>query len=91
MQIEEVICTHDNVSKCAVVGREVESGGYLSVAYIILNDEALMEQTISDLKSRCCDKLPESSWPAEYKSVSEFPMTSFGKVDYKKLEEVEKE
>lgn len=89
MQIEEVICSHDNVSKCAVVGREIESGGYLSVAYIILNDEALLEQTIRDLKSICRDKLPESSWPAEYKPVSEFPMTSFGKVDYKKIEAME--
>ncbi|MCH5340683.1 MAG: acyl--CoA ligase [Acetatifactor sp.] len=90
MQIEEVICTHDNVNKCVVVGKEQESGGYLSVAYIILNDETLLGQTINDLKSVCCEKLPESSWPAIYRSVSEFPMTSFGKVDYRKLEEIEK-
>ena len=92
--IENIINADDRVESCAVVGRpvgELEHGSF-AVAYIELKKGYLEKQKeiLSELKSKIDDKLPPRDVASDYKLIENIPLTSIGKVDYKKLEEMER-
>ena len=59
---------------------------YEPVAYVILKNPDLGEETTEKLEKICRDKLPSYMQPVNYYFVGEFPHTPIGKVDHKKLE-----
>ena len=42
-------------------------------------------------KKICSKSLPRYAWPTEYEFVDELPVTKLGKIDFKLLQEYEKE
>ena len=92
MQIEAVISKCPLVHKCSVVGKPNDDKGFLSIAFIVLQDAANKEDAVAELKKLCEQRLPEPSWPCEYRIVDTLPATGAGKIDYRTLEqEVQKE
>lgn len=93
--IEHIINSDSQVESCAVVGRpskENEHGSY-AVAYIQLKKQYLLRQQeiLQQLKDKVDYKLPPRDVASEYKIIDSMPLTSIGKVDYKALEEKEKQ
>jgi len=91
-RIEKIIESHPSVLRCTVVGvphnRKIE----VAKAFIILKkDKTKKDFIIMDLKKLCKKNLPKYSWPYEYEFVDELPTTRVGKVDFRKLQEGNKE
>jgi len=87
MKIEEVICSCEDVFRCAVVGKKHPEKAYVSVAFVVLKDEnADKVQAESNILNICRRELSLTSMPDEIRFVSALPMTSAGKVDFKALE-----
>ena len=47
-----------------------------------------MKKQVDELKGLCEAELPEYAQPAEIRFIPDMPVTSIGKVDYRKLEEM---
>ena len=88
MEIENVLCRHSNVNKCAVVGRNNGEKGYLIIAYITLKSNDLENNMENELRQLCEKELKQSSWPFEYHFVDTLPITGAGKIDFKTLEKI---
>ena len=88
MKIEQIIDTHENVERSAVVGIKNDDKGYLTFAMLVLHSDEQMEQTIAEVKALCKESLDSSSQPFKYRVVDSLPMTAAGKVDYKKIEDM---
>lgn len=93
--IENIINKNKMVENCAVVGRiscEHDSGSY-PVAYVQIKDDykGKEEEVISELQREISEKLPPRDIANHYEIIDEIPFTNIGKVDYKQLEEREKE
>lgn len=88
--IENVIMLNKHVKDCVVVGTDSEfnTQGQYPKACIILNKDTdvSVEDIIAELDEMCEVKFPERDVPYYYEFVDEFPLTSVGKVDYRKLE-----
>ncbi|MCI9110909.1 MAG: acyl--CoA ligase [Bacilli bacterium] len=88
--IEEVICSHDAVETCSVVGvDDVNHGqGKLPKAHIVLKEqyEGNYENILSEIEALCVTNLQEYAQPVDYKIREELPLTSVGKVDFLALE-----
>lgn len=89
--IEDVIISHPAVEACKVVGiPDVDhSQGKLPKAHIVLKEKyKYAEKDIyQELQNLCYSKLPEYCLPADYEFHDELPVTSIGKIDYRKLEQ----
>lgn len=86
MEIENVLCEHENVDKCAVVGRLNGEKGYLVIAYITLKSKDTENDMEEELRQICKEELKENSWPYEYHFVETLPTTGAGKIDFRTLE-----
>jgi len=83
-EIEQVIAEIPEVDRCVVVGKRNNVIGSTIVAYVTCCQgvNGLDEK----IKSYCREKLAEYSIPQVIKVIDDFPKTSIGKIDYKKLE-----
>ena len=89
MRIEEVLDSSELVKRSTVVGKSDKTVGYLSIAYILLNDSAEDKYAIiKSLSDLCARNLPHSHIPDMYQFIESFPLTKSGKVDYRMLEEL---
>lgn len=86
MEIENVLCKHSGVDKCAVVGRHNGEKGYLVIAYVILKSKDIVDNVETELRQLCKQELKENSWPLEYHFVEKLPTTGAGKIDFRTLE-----
>lgn len=89
-QIENVICSHPNVSQCAVVGQK-ETGsinGVLPAAFVVLNGNYSWDKTKDELIKLNYEKLPERDVAQYYYPIDSIPLTPVGKVDYQALERI---
>ena len=88
--IEDVICSHEAVETCSVVGIEdVNHGqGKLPKAHIVLKEqyEGEYESILNEIEALCATNLQEYAQPVDYKIRGELPLTSVGKVDFLALE-----
>lgn len=93
--IEDVIVSHPAVAACKVVGiPDVNhSQGKLPKAHVVLKEAyKYMESDIyKELQDLCFVRLPEYCLPADYEFTDELPVTSIGKIDYRKLEAMDLE
>lgn len=90
--IEQVILKNSNVKSCCVIGVPHKYKVQVAKAFIILNDKVDDSfKTLSSIKKTCRDNLAEYSVPKYFEFMQSFPKTIMGKVDYKKLELIEKE
>lgn len=90
--IEDVIMQDKNVKLCKVVGvRDYKfSQGKLPKAHITLEDYNINEtEQIERLKELCANKLPEYCQPNSIEINESLPLTPIGKIDYRKLEQVD--
>lgn len=88
-EIEKIIQKHSAVESCCVVKVSHFKYGYVSAAYIVLNDKVKYdcEKIEEELRELCHKNLPEYACPFEYRFRQSLPLTTVGKVDWKRLEE----
>ncbi len=90
--IEEVLESHEAVSKACVIGVPHPYKMHVPKAFIILNDGYKESSKLKkELKELCKDKLAVFSVPKDIEFRKELPKTLYSKVDYKKLEQEENE
>lgn len=93
--IEKCILSHKAVKECIVVGipDTTQAQGKVPVAHIVLKNHDIenVEKIKEEIKELCTVELPEYVLPVDYKIKESLPLTSIGKIDYRKLEEEEKQ
>jgi amino acid adenylation domain-containing protein len=82
-EIEEVISMHPDVAQCVVVVRELSDMDRRLVAYLIAAEGAALD--IDAVRKHVASKVPDYMIPAHLQVVAEFPTTSSGKIDRKRL------
>lgn len=83
-EIETVINAMEEIKDCVVVAKEDANGNKRLVAYIIFET---IEITADKIRERITHYLPDYMLPSFFIKISEFPLTSNGKLDSKKLPE----
>lgn len=88
--IEGIIMGHPDIEKCCVISIPSEEYGASPEAHIIAKNKNVdkLKKLKEELITLCKDKLPEYSQPEDFIFEEELPLTSVGKVDYKKVEKV---
>ncbi len=86
-EIEAVLTTFENVRHAVVILREDEPGKKYLAAYITLNENSELNQ--NTLNSFLKERLPDYMVPATMTVLEQFPLTSNGKIDRKKLPQPE--
>ena len=95
--IEQIINSDPRVKQSCVVGRTAEGyeQGQWPVAYIELKDEfknqGIEEDLINNLNNEQSLKLPGRDVAKYYEFIDELPLTDIGKIDFKKLQQMEDE
>lgn len=90
-EIENIILTHPKVLKCCVIPISHPYKIHVAKALIILKENEKITSNIKqEIKLLCEKNLAKYSWPKAYEFVSEFPTTLYGKIDYKELENHDK-
>ena len=89
--VENIICGHEMVDTCVVIGIPHQYKKQVAKAYIVLRDGIKPTGSVKkSIKKYCEDNLARYSWPYEYEYRDSLPTTLVGKVAYKKLEEENK-
>ena len=90
--IEELIEKHPDVAKCCVVGIPHPYKVKVAKAFIVLKEDKEENPKLrKEIKELCKNNLEAFSVPKEYEFRDTLPKTLYSKVDYKQLEEEEKE
>jgi len=91
-QIEKIICSHDAVLNCTVIGIPHPYKQQVAKAIIVLRNGYSPSHTIkNEIKELCQKNLAKFSLPYEYEFRKSIPKTLIGKVDFRKLQEEEEE
>lgn len=87
-EIEKVIFENKTVENCCVIAIDDDTYGSIPEAHIILKEEYKQyeEEIKKVIYTECAKKLPSYAIPKNYIFKDSFPLTSVGKIDYKKLE-----
>ena len=89
--IEKIISIHPAIKECAVVGVSDEVERLVPVANIVLN-EGYDESSYNDIMAFADDAIKEHvgeyAVPAGYNFIEQLPLTLYGKLDFKKLEQL---
>ncbi len=89
--IEEILESHPAVKKSCVIGIPHPYKMHVPKAFLLLNDGYSDSPKLKkELKELCKEKLAVYSVPKEFEVRDSFPKTLMNKVDFKKLEEEEK-
>lgn len=88
--IEGIILEHPSIDNCCVISIPDQIFGFSPEAHIVVKKDRVKElkKLKLELIELCKDKLPEYSQPEDFIFEEELPLTSVGKVDYKKLEKI---
>ncbi len=78
-EVETALANHDQVREAVVVA----DGGERLVAYIVTDEDAALEP--ATLREHLVQTLPIYMLPSVYVALDEFPLTTSGKVDRKRL------
>lgn len=88
--IESVIRKCDDIKDCCAVGTtdKNHSQGQLPVVFSVMKAGAEKDAdlVLEELMALCERDLPEYAQPTEIRFIPDLPVTSIGKVDYRKLE-----
>ncbi len=89
-QIEKIICSHEAVLNCTVVGIPHPYKQQVAKAIIVLKNGYSPTHTIkNEIKELCQKNLAKFSLPYEYEFRKSLPRTNIGKIDFRKLQEEE--
>lgn len=83
-KIERCILNLDEVEACAVIGHQYNID-YKARAYVIRKTNV----TESEIMSYCKKQLPSEIIPEDIVFIEKLPLTPVGKIDYKKLEDID--
>lgn len=88
--IEEVIMKHPNIDNCCVISIPDKVYGASPEAHVVIKKDSVSElkKLKEELIKLCQDKLPSYSQPEDFIFEEDLPLTSVGKVDYKKVEKM---
>ena len=88
--IEGIILEHPSIDNCCVISIPSKEYGSSPEAHIVVKKDRVKElnKLKLELIELCKDKLPEYSQPEDFIFEEELPLTSVGKIDYKKLEKI---
>jgi acyl-CoA synthetase (AMP-forming)/AMP-acid ligase II len=81
-EVEHALLAHPGVAEAAVVGRPDGRTGEAPVAFVVLRDESLSAEALTEFVSR---RLATYKRPREYHIVDELPRTSGGKLQRSRL------
>jgi len=91
-EVENVICKHPDVKLACVIGVEDKNQIHRIKAFVELHDHSVASQEKEkEIIAFVRTQLIKWSCPREVEFVEKLPLTRIGKVDYKKLEELENE
>ncbi len=81
-EIEEFLAGQPEVAEAAVVGEADRVRGEIPVAYIVLQEAALLDGAcdLADLEARCREKLASFKIPRRFEVIEKLPRNALGKV-----------
>lgn len=82
-EVEKILKLHPEIKDAAVKGMADEKWGETGHAFVIPSPGASLEQ--DDVIAMCRDRLAKYKWPKKVTFMSQFPLTSLGKVKKDKL------
>ena len=86
-EIEGVILKNCNVESCCVISIPDKQYGSSPEAHVVIKDKKIdLEELRDELIVACKENLPEYSQPCDFVFVDDLPLTTVGKVDYRKVE-----
>lgn len=88
--IEGVIMKHPDIDNCCVISIPDKVYGASPEAHVVIkkDSESELKKLKEELIKLCQDKLPSYSQPEDFIFEEDLPLTSVGKVDYKKVEKM---
>ncbi len=88
--IEGVIMKHPNIDNCCVISIPDKVYGASPEVHVVIKKDSVSElkKLKEELIKLCQDKLPSYSQPEDFIFEEDLPLTSVGKVDYKKVEKM---
>lgn len=87
--IENTILENDNVENCCAVGLKIEDkAGDIPTAFIKVKDKTNIDNFIKELDSYCLQRLSEKDRALAYVLIDDMPYNLMGKIDYRKLEQM---
>ena len=88
--IEGVIMKHPDIDNCCVISVPDKVYGASPEAHVVIKKDSMSElkKLKEELIKLCQDKLPSYSQPEDFIFEEDLPLTSVGKVDYKKVEKM---
>jgi long-chain acyl-CoA synthetase len=88
--IEKLLLTHPAVKECVVTGIADEQEVQVPRAHLVLqpNYDLHSHQVEQQLRSLCSEKLADYNCPKVYRFLSQIPLTSNSKADYRALEQL---
>lgn len=88
--IEGVIMKHPDIDNCCVISIPDKVYGASPEAHVVIKKNRVSElkKLKEELIKLCQDKLPSYSQPEDFIFEEDLPLTSVGKVDYKKVEKM---
>lgn len=91
-KVESTILKHPAVHACIVVGVPHPERIHLAKAYIQLEKNYIFtEELKQELNDLCVSELAEYMLPYDFEEIKEYPRTAIGKIDYRTLEEWNKD
>ena len=84
-EVENVLMSHPQVFKAAVIGREESVAGQVPIAFVAVKDKDSLRDIESKLRALCASSLALYKIPRKFICVDDLPMSSTGKVDKKQL------
>lgn len=91
-EVENVICRHSDVKQACVIGVADENQMHRIKAFVELHEHSLASQEKGEeIIAFVRTQLIKWSCPREVEFMEKLPLTRIGKVDYRKLEELENE
>ncbi len=86
-EIENQIVQCENIKEALVVAKEDKNGNKYICAYIVLENKAVISNTINNVRKSLHETLPEYMTPSYFMQLDKMPMNANGKVDHKALPE----
>ena len=88
--IEGVIMKHPDIDNCCVISIPDKVYGASPEAHVVIKKDSVSElkKLKEELIKLCQDKLPSYSQPEDFIFEEDLPLTSVGKVDYKKVDKM---
>jgi fatty-acyl-CoA synthase len=88
-EVEDVVSSHPKVADCCVVGIPDEHFGEAVTAWVRVKGGCELDS--DELMAFCQRRIARYKTPSDIRWVQEFPLTSNGKIDRKRIRQIEVE